>query len=132
MGSQANWTVFNSITLCPPGPNCTGIFDVSVAAQTTPGTKVEIMQGRWMLAGVLHQPNDADIDATVEYTGVAIAAVQGGGNRWHRLQARVHVPTYAASGRNGTALQLRVTPAKTKRGWGGTAWVDSVSVVEAK
>jgi hypothetical protein len=66
------------------------------------------------------------------YTGSTLGQLEvaAGCPGWQKLKATVVVPAASPGpGHNGTALQLRVTPPKSERGWGATVWFDEAVVV---
>ena len=113
--------VGSSITLSP------GSYMVSLSLQATPqGTTVELLKGAWSIAsdGV----KEMAPWARCTYHGLPVATVTAGrGGGWAELRATVHVPP-ATAGHNGTALQLRLTPPPSARGWGATVWLDNAAI----
>ena len=67
-------------------------------------------------------------------TGTTSSSAVAAAGKWEELHATVVVPSVSAGvavGHNGTALQLRVTPPQSVRGWGATVWLDKASIVDA-
>ena len=100
---------------------------------TPPGTSVELLGGLWQTMTGGRNEYDADCR---NYTGQTLGKVVVVRQGWHKLTATVVVPTAGdatpevGSAWNGTALQLRVTPPGSERGWGTTAWLDKASVLD--
>jgi hypothetical protein len=97
-------------------------YNVTMAVQASPvGTQVELMTGHW----------DTGLDGSgaAIYQGDPLATVTPGRAEWSWVRVVVAVPP-ATPTSNGTTLQLRVTPPRTARNFGATAWLDAVSVVE--
>lgn len=110
---------------------------VSLYVQTSPsGTRVAIMDGGWNFTSMVQRNWKGDI-TTSGYIGQSIAAVTGtaavgmdGQRLWQRLEARLEANV------NGTApaiaaLQLRITPPSSERGFGATVWFADASVAQA-
>ena len=73
---------------------------------------------------------EASQDMQGVYEGAALAAaVYPCGTNWTTLSVVVHSPPANAT-HNGTALQLRLAPPPSARGWGATVWLGAASVVE--
>jgi hypothetical protein len=139
--------VANSVTLLPAHT-----YLVSLAVQATPpGTTVELLGGLWHIekAVVKEMAPYLRCIYTGETLGKLIVGGGGGGGNhsggggdgggataWQELSATVVVPAIADDSprapawNNGTALQLRITPPYSKRGWGATVWFDMPSVVD--
>ena len=116
-----------SVTLLPGHT-----YHVSLAVQATPpGTTVEVLGGLWRIEEFLVQEFEPHLRCNYSGTTLGklvVAAEQG----WQDLTATVVVPAATPGvGNNGTALQLRVTPPASERGWGATVWLDEASVVDA-
>jgi hypothetical protein len=62
---------------------------------------------------------EASLDVGADYRADAVLAAVAGGQRWRTLSATVEVPA-ATAAKNGTALQLRVTPLANAHNWGTT------------
>ena len=107
-------------------------YHVSLAVQATPpGTTVELLAGLWHITKFIDQEFAPHVRAN--YTGSALQKLEVTGHGWQELTATVVVPPDASPTpeHNGTALQLRVTPPTSERGWGATVWFDAAEVVDA-
>lgn len=125
-------TVGGSITLLPGHT-----YHISLAVQATPpGTVVELLGGLWRTT--TEDRNEYGADDCSNYTGHTFGKVVVTSQGWQDLNATVAVPRAVEAASdvgganvwNGTALQLRVTPPGSERGWGATAWLDKASVVD--
>ena len=132
-------------------------WKVSILVQASPcGTSIALVSGAWRVT----ESTDRDMevrcpfyDATAllvcsvaselicvwrwyqedtrgVWEGEELSSVTPCGADWTRLEAELNVPPGNAT-RNGTALQLRLAVPQSERGWGGTVWVGSASVVAA-
>ena len=104
-------------------------FRVELLLQASPcGTAVTLMGGGWRITHAVEREASQDMQGV--YEGAALApAVHPCGTDWTTLSAVVHPPPANAT-HNGTALQLRLAPPPTARGWGATVWLGAASVVE--
>ena len=121
-------------------------FNVSLALQASPcGTKVELMSGHWTATEYVVAGGNAFERGS--WNGSALATATLCGASWHQLTTLVNVPNGSAGSisynhsvvvngtrewvwTNGTALQLRITPAPSKRNHGARVWVGAASIVE--
>eukprot|EP01052_Picozoa_sp_SAG31_P029910 SAG31_NODE_3019_length_4784_cov_2.199360_2_plen_92_part_00 len=89
------------------------------------------MAGTWfVIADVLKEfAPSARCSYNGSALGMYIAGAKEAPGAWGMLSAVVHVPR-ATPAANGTALQFRLTPPKSKRGLGASVWFDNVVVVE--
>ena len=102
-------------------------WNVSVLVQASPcGTSIALVSGGWRVT----ESTDRDMEEDTRgiWEGEELSSVTPCGADWTRLEAELHVPPGNAM-RNGTALQLRLAVPQSERGWGGTVWVGSASVV---
>ena len=104
-------------------------WNVSVLVQASPcGTSIALVSGGWRVT----ESTDRDMEEDTRgiWEGEELSSVTPCGADWTRLEAELNVPPGNAT-RNGTALQLRLAVPQSERGWGGTVWVGSASVVAA-
>ena len=103
-------------------------FQVSLAVQASPpGTTVTLMTGGWEITD-LGAWNGLGRQVAYQGQPVPNATVVGRGAHWAVLSAVLRVPVTAKS--NSTALQVRVSPPPSARGFGAMAWLDAVSITE--
>jgi hypothetical protein len=129
----AGTKVFGASVVLAPGKT----YEVRLSVQASPpGTTIEIMDGYWSVTnGTVADPygdTGSPIDEghpilKAKYHGEPLAKVSGG-QKWQRVAATVRVPAVTAH-RNGTALQLRLTPKEFEgKDYGAVVWVDEVSI----
>jgi hypothetical protein len=104
-------------------------FRVELLLQASPcGTAVTLMGGGWRILHAVQREASQDMQGVYEGAALAVAVYPCGTN-WTTLSVVVHPPPANAT-HNGTALQLRLAPPPTARGWGATVWLGAASVVE--
>lgn len=102
-------------------------YDVSLSVQASPaGTTVELLDGYWTVQNG-STVREAEPDIKAAYVQRSVLGSVVGNQSWQLLAAQVAVPA-ATAGRNGTALQLRITALGNARGWGGSTWLDKVVI----